>query len=106
MLLSDIHTAISTIEEGAAYFGLLMYHQFRGSINLTNADGVGFTYPHAQHDVFEADDGKQYMRFEYILPLKPDSAITPRHSWLQADQHDLVSPVAFPEGYKDSNLTV
>ena len=105
LLLSDIHTGISTVEQLAAYVGQLMYYQFNGAIKLTNNEGVTFDYPYSQHDVFEANDGKNYMRFEFLVPMKDDASTTARLSWMHADEIDKVTPLQFPEGYKDANLT-
>lgn len=105
LLLSDIHTSISSIEQLASYVGELMYYQFPDALQLTNAQGVRINYPYAQVFQFEADDGKQYRRYEFIVPLQADASTTPRYQWMHTDEIDLVSPMQFPEQYKNANLT-
>lgn len=105
LLLSDIHTGITTIEELASYVGELCYSHYTGAIKLTNNEGVRIDYPVAQVFEFESDDGIPYRRYEFLIPVKRDSAYTPRYQWMHADEHDKVSPVAFPETFKDANLT-
>ncbi|EAZ89084.1 hypothetical protein [Crocosphaera chwakensis] len=105
LLLSDIHTAITSIEQLASYAGELMYYQFPGSLQLTNNEGQRINYPFAQVFQFEADDQRQYRRYEFIVPLKDDAAVTPRFQWMHTDQIDKASPLLFPEAYKDASLT-
>ena len=105
LLLSDVHTAIDSVERLAAYSGELMYFQFPGALQLTNNEGVRINYPLAQKFQFEADDGKQYVRYEFIVPIKSDAPTTQRYQWMHVEQLDLAAPLSFPEAYKDANLT-
>lgn len=104
LLLSDIHTAINSVEQLAAYAGEIMYYQFPGGLQLTDTQGVRVNYPLSQKTQFEADDGKQYTRYEFIVPMKGDAATTPRYAWMHIDEIDIDQPLQFPSAYKDSNL--
>ena len=102
--LSDIHTGINTVEQLGAYVGEIFYYQYPGSIQLTDNSGQRINYPMAQRFQFEADDGNQYVRFEFIIPLKNDIATTPRYGWMHSKEIDAASPLQFPEAYKAANL--
>lgn len=104
LLLSDIPVHIATIEELVTYVGELYYFQYPGSTQLINNQGNRINYPFAQVVQFEDTSGKQMRRYELIVPVKDDAAVTLDYQWKKADEIDKVSPLSFPEAYKDGNL--
>ncbi len=105
LLLSDVHTAIDTLEALLSYAAEAFYYQYPGSIQLTNNQGQRVNYPYSQVNQFEADDGRQYRQYTTIVPIKKDASTTPRYQWMQTEEVDKSAPLQFPEAYKNSSLT-